>query len=61
MDDRYRRTYFRRMHRALETPHHRRLSGHRLEVVPEWYGWGIRRVLWFGSRMNETIHYGPKK
>lgn len=54
MHEQYRRDLFRLMHVALETPHHRRRSNS-LEVVPQWFGWGIRRAVSLGSRMNYVV------
>lgn len=43
----------RRAHNALKTPHGRRLAGNRVEPMASY---GLRRCMWFGSRINETIH-----
>ena len=50
--DLYRKKMFRRMHNALKTPNSRRLANNKLEHIP---GWGMKQVMWLGSRMNETL------
>lgn len=53
MDDRYLDYMFRRMHRAVVNPHHRLLPRGRKEAQASW---GLRRLLWLGSLMNETAN-----
>lgn len=44
---------FDRAHKAITTPHHRRLANNKLEPRCSW---GMWRLMWLGSRLNETVN-----
>ena len=46
---------FDRAHKAITTPHHRRLANNKLEPRCSW---GMWRLMWLGSRLNETVNRG---